>query len=95
MRSKADSPSSCCPSPEEVEEEETPLQGLVQNRAWTAAPQGALGVPMAAVRKPRTSFLSPCGWAQLYCMYQTYLVTKVNLTCRASSGPWLAHLWNG
>lgn len=47
METKADSPSSCRPNPEEVEEEEeeTPQQGLVQNRAWTVAPQGALGVP--------------------------------------------------
>jgi hypothetical protein len=95
---KADSPSSCCPSPEEVEEEEeeeTPQQGLVQNRAWTAAPQGALGAPTTAVREPRASFVGPCGWARLYCMYQTYPGTIANLTYRASSGPWLVHLWNG
>lgn len=77
MGTKADLLSSCCPGPEEVEEEEeTPQLGLVQNRAWTAAPQGALGAPMAAVREPRASFVGLCGWAQLYCMYQTYPVTK-------------------
>lgn len=47
-----------------VEEEETPQQSLVQNRAWTAAPQSALGVPTAAVRQPKASFVGPRGWAQ-------------------------------
>lgn len=88
---KADSPSCSCPSPEEVEEEETPQQGLVQNRAWTAAPQVHWGTH-SSCQNSQGQF---CRSLWLWQGPSFSPVTKGCHTFRAGSGPWLVHLWNG
>lgn len=92
---KADSPSCSCPSPEEVEEEETSQQGLVQNRAWTAAPQVHRGIHSSCQSGQGQFYRSLWLWRGPSCTVVISPVTKGCHTCRASSGPWLVHLWNG